>query len=644
MDARVLLLVLCQCVVTRCPLNEKYSGHSPAGFVWGAGSWATQIVGAWRTHAIKLDKCNVKGYTAWSLMDNFEWLAGYLEVFGIHHVIFSRPERPRDPKSAAKLYNGGSGTAVKAFDDFYYGTFPEDFIWASASASFQIEGALDADGRGESIWDNFAALDNNTGRTACDSYHKYQDDVNLLKNIGVSHYRFSITWSRIFPDGTLRSKNQGGINYYHRLIDALLVAGIKPMVTLYHWDLPQALQDLGGWTNASIITNFRDYADVCFEEYVSKVDFWITFNEPWVFLMKGLGTGEMAPGHRNLGDEPYLGGHNVLLAHAEAYHLFGNKYRAQNPEVQVGISFNIDWAEPKDPLNPEHIEASEWAVQMFLGWFANPVHGNGDYPDVMKRRIAAVSAAQGLNQSRLPAFTEEQKTLIKGTSDFFGLNHYTTHYTSKQDEGLAGESAPNYFLDRGVDTEFDPQWINSGSDWLRDVPWGARKILNWIKTKYGDVTIYMTENGFSDTSGVLDDQHRIHFFRYYTNEVLKAIHLDKVNVRSYTAWSIMDNFEWARGYTERFGLHYVDFDDPNLTRVPKASAAFYRHVIQDNGFKKGALTDPNRQPLSHEDDFLYGHFPEGFAWGAFCSALQTEGGGNLHGDTFIDCTVTLEWP
>ncbi|XP_071110740.1 lactase/phlorizin hydrolase-like [Haliotis cracherodii] len=610
--------------------------------------------------AIKLDKCNVKGYTAWSLMDNFEWLAGYREMFGIHHVNFSDPDRPRTPKSSAKWYTGliddnayrpgysrpgGRGTAVKTVDDFYYSTFPEDFIWAAASSSFQIEGAFDADGRGESIWDNFARVDNNhTGRIACDSYHKYQDDVNLLKNMGVSHYRFSIAWSRIFPDGTLRSKNQGGINYYHRLIDALLVAGIKPMVTLYHWDLPQALQDLGGWTNASIITNFRDYADVCFEEYVGKVDYWITFNEPWVFTVLGLGTGDLAPGHRNIGYEPYLGAHNVLLAHAEAYHLFGNKYRAQNPEVQVGITLNIDWAEPKDPLNPAHIEASEWAVHMYLGWFANPIYGNGDYPDVMKRRIAAVSAAQGLNQSRLPAFTEDQKAFINGTSDFFGLNHYTTQYVSKQNESLAGESAPNYFLDRGVDTEFDPQWIKSGSSWLRVVPWGLRKILNWIKNKYGDVPILITENGVSDRSGVLDDQHRIHFYRYYINEVMKAIHLDKVNVRSYTAWSIMDNFEWARGYTERFGLHYVDFDDPNLTRVPKASAAFYRHVIQDNGFKKGALTDPNRRPLPHEDDFLYGHFPEGFAWGAFSSAQQTEGGGNLHGrgDSLWDVFTTTE--
>ncbi|XP_046546595.1 lactase-phlorizin hydrolase-like [Haliotis rubra] len=608
--------------------------------------------------AITMDECNVKGYTAWSLMDNFEWLTGYREKFGIHHVDFSQPDRPRTPKSSAKWYTGpiddngyrsgytlpgGQGTAVEGDDDFYYGTFPDDFIWAVASAAYQIEGALDADGRGESIWDNFAAIDKNrTGRIACDSYHKYQDDVNLLKNMGVSHYRFSIAWSRIFPDGTLRSKNQGGIDYYHRLIDALLVAGIKPMVTLYHWDLPQALQNWGGWTNYSIINNFRDYADVCFEEYVSKVDFWVTFNEPWVFLIKGLGTGEMAPGYRNIGDEPYQGGHNVLLAHAEAYHLFDKKYRAQYPDVQVSISLNIDWAQPKDPLNPADIEASEWAMHMFLGWFANPVYGNGDYPDVMKRRIAAVSAAQGLTQSRLPAFTEEQKAFIKGTYDFFGLNHYTTQYVSKQNESLAGESDPNYFNDRGVDTEFDPLWIKSGSSWLRDTPWGVRKVLGWIKDKYGDIPIYMTENGFSDRSGVLDDQHRVHFFRYYINEVMKAIHLDKVNVRSYTAWCLMDNFEWLWGYTERFGLHYVDFDDPNLTRIPKDSAAFYRHVIQDNGFKKGSLTDPNRQPLPHEHNFLYGHFPEDFAWGVSSSALQTEGDGSLHGDILFDSTVISE--
>ncbi|XP_048237315.1 uncharacterized protein LOC124113782 [Haliotis rufescens] len=608
--------------------------------------------------AIKLDKCNVKGYTAWSLMDNFEWLTGYSEKFGMHYVNFSDPMLPRIPKASAKWYAGlvqdkgykpgysrpgGRGSAVQGEGEFHYGTFPKGFVWSAASSSFQVEGAVKEDGRGESIWDNFQVLHNDSGSVTCDSYHKYPEDVRLLKNLGVNHYRFSIAWPRIFPDGTKASKNQAGIQYYHRLLDALLAAGIEPMATLYHWDLPKALQDKGGWTNASIIGHFRDYADVCFSEYGNKVKLWITFNEPWVFLVKGLGTGDHAPGHTSRGLEPYLGGHNVLLSHAEAYHLYNDTYR-ETQNGQISLTLNIDWAEPKDPMKPSDIEASEWAVQMFLGWFAHPVYVNGDYPEVMKNRIASVSRAQGLNESRLPEFTEEQKNRTAGTHDFFGMNHYTTMYVYKQDEELAGRGKPDYFNDRGIKDEPDPKWLKSGSSWLYVVPWGVRKILNWVRNNYGEVPIYITENGLSDNNGTLNDQHRILFYRYYINEVLKAIDYDKVNVKGYTAWALLDNFEWDRGYSEKFGTHRVDFNSPDRTRTPKASAAFLRHIFEDNGFKPGALTDPKRTHLPFENEMLLEDFPESFEWGAATTAYQIEGAVDTEGRGPSTWDVFLKTP
>ncbi|XP_046557696.1 lactase-phlorizin hydrolase-like [Haliotis rubra] len=582
-----------------------------------------------RIKAVNLDNCSVKGFMAWPLMN------------GLQDVNFSDPHFPKASSmwyAGLVLDNGfkpgysrpgGRGSAVQGKGEFHYGTFPKDFLWSIASSSFQIEGAVMEDGRGESIWDNFQfVIHNDSGSVACDSYHKYPEDVRLLKNLGVDLYRFSIAWPRIFPDGTKASINPAGIQYYHRLLDALLAAGIEPMVTLYHWDLPKALQDKGGWTNASIIGHFKDYADVCFREYGNKVKLWVTFNEPWVFLVKGLEMGLNAPGYTSAWVEPFTGGHHVLLAHADVYHLYNDTYR-QTQHGEISISCNVDWTEPLDPTNSSDIEASEWALQMYLGWFANPVYVNGDYPDVLKARIVTTCKGEGRNVSELPAFTEAQKKRIKGTYDFFGLNHYTTQYVRKGNSTYkcltTGQCRPDFTPDLVIERLLDPSWPRSGSPWLLVVPWGMRKTLNWVRNTYGNIPIYLNENGLSDNNGTLDDQHRIDFFRAYINEVLKAIDFDKVNVKSYTAWSLMDNFEWEGGYYERFGVHHVDFDSTDRTRTPRSSAAFLRHVFKDNGFKPGALTDPSRQPLPFENELFFGVFPECFAWGASSSASHIEG-------------------
>ncbi|XP_076434590.1 lactase/phlorizin hydrolase-like [Babylonia areolata] len=597
--------------------------------------------------AIKLDGCNVRGYTAWSLMDNMEWNTGYSERFGIHHVDFDDPARPRTPKASARWFRtliadrgfkpgytqpGGWGTAPEMSEGFYYGSFPKDFVWAAATAAYQVEGGWNADGKGESNWDAFSHAGGHidggdTGDVACDSYHNYMQDVRMLQDLGVSHYRFSISWPRVLPDGTLQSRNKAGIDYYHRLIDALLAAGIQPMVTLYHWDLPNALQKAGGWLVESIVPLYRDYADLCFREYGDKVKLWITFNEPWVFSVLGYGTGEMAPGGRKPDTDPYRAAHHVLLSHAEAYHRYNDTYRASQ-KGQVGITLNCDWEQPRDMIKDGDVESSDVGLQTFMGWFSHPIYVDGDYPVELKDRVLKASLAEGRNTSRLPEFTAREKARVAHTSDFFGLNHYTSNLVTPSE--TSGE--PSYFNDRGISESKDPAWLGSGSSWLKVVPWGLRKNVNWIKRHYGDVPIYVTENGVSDRNATLDDHHRVRYYTLYLNELLKAINLDGVNVKGYTAWSLMDNFEWARGYSEKFGLYRVNMSDPHRARTPKASARFYRDLIKDNGFLRGSRTDPSpaAKPAS-EDTMMYGEFPDRFSLGVGSIAYQVEGGWDYDG-------------
>ncbi|XP_060064598.1 uncharacterized protein LOC132544951 [Ylistrum balloti] len=597
--------------------------------------------------AIHLDNVNVLGYTAWSLMDNFEWSRGYAERFGLHYVDFSDPKRPRTPKASAQYYrqlienNGFQELQSKPApqtegSEFFYGTFPENFAWSAATAAYQVEGGWKEDGKGPSIWDTFSHHDhvdnNDTGDVACDSYHKYLEDVQLLKDMKVTHYRFSLSWPRILPDGTTRHVNQAGINYYDQLIDALIDAGITPMVTLYHWDLPQALQNQGGgWLNASIADVFADYARLAFQKFGDRVKTWITLNEPWVVSVQGYGQGIKAPGLVSPGDGVYVAAHNLIRAHGKAYRVYEKEFK-QIQHGKVGITCNCDWEVPKSENVPSDREAAERALQFHFGWFINPVLNNGDYPDVMKWQILKKSITlQKLKQSRLPEFTNEEKEYLKGATDFLGLNFYTSNLAENY---IDPSTQADYYGDMDVKLSKDPSWLRSGSSWLTVTPFGIRRMLNWIKDHYGDVPVYVTENGVSDRNGFLTDDNRIFYYKHYINEVLKAIHLDNIDVRGYTAWSLMDNFEWSRGYSERFGLHYVNFTDPARPRTPKASAKYYRNIIQDNGFIPGTETAPTssspspmiqKRTLEKENVFVYGLFPQEFAWGVTTSAYQTEG-------------------
>ncbi|NXG61013.1 LPH hydrolase, partial [Hemiprocne comata] len=540
--------------------------------------------------AYKLDGVNLRGYNAWSFMDNFEWLNGYDPRFGLHQVDFDNPNRPRTPKRSAVYYAEiirNNGIPLPKEDEFLYGEFPKNFWWSVATAAYQIEGGWRADGKGLSIWDKYSHTplkisNDDTGDVACDSYHKIEEDVEMLKNLRVSHYRFSISWSRVLPDGTTRYINEMGLNYYERLIDTLLAANIKPQVTLYHWDLPQALQNVGGWENDTIVQRFKEYAELLFQRLGDKVKFWITLNEPYNTAYLGYGVGTAAPGVSvRPGRAPYVVGHNLIKAHAEAWHLYNETYRAKQGGM-ISITISSDWAEPRNPHSQEDINAARQYLQFLLGWFAHPIFKNGDYNEVMKKRIWERSLAQGLSQSRLPEFTESEKQRIKGTYDYFGLNHYTTvlTYNVNYPAGIL-----SYDSDRGVASVTDRSWLNSGSFWLKVTPFGFRKILRWIKEEYNNPPIYVTENGISERGAVdFNDTWRMHYYQSYINEALKAVVLDGVDLRGYTAWTLMDNFEWAVGFDERFGFYHVNFTDPNLQRRPKASARYYSQIINCNGF------------------------------------------------------------
>ncbi|PNF16839.1 Myrosinase 1 [Cryptotermes secundus] len=459
-------------------------------------------------------------------------------------------------------------------------TFPDGFKFGVATASYQVEGAWNKDGKGHSIWDyqthneTYLIADGSNGDDACDSYHMLEKDVALLKNLGVDFYRFSFSWSRLLPSGHINAVNNAGIDYYNGLIDALLREGIEPLATIYHWDLPQQLQDLGGWPNPVLADYFEDYARLLFENFGDRIKMWITFNEPSVFTNGYESNINHAPSIEAPGFGKYLASHTVLKAHAQAYHLYNNMFR-ETQKGNVGITLTIDWCEPKEETE-HHLAACERFQQFEMGLYGNPIFSEeGDYPEIVKTRVDNISEAQGFRRSRLPKFTQDEIEYIRGTADFFGLNHYTTQLGTPS---TVIDSQPSYRNDIGIHTEYDESWPESASSWLRDVPWGFRKILVSLKQRYGNPPIIITENGFSDREGHEDDS-RIHYHIGYLTELLKALHEDGVNVFGYTAWSLMDNFEWNQGYTERFGLHYVNFTDPERPRTIKKSGKIFKEIV-----------------------------------------------------------------
>ena len=342
-----------------------------------------------------------------------------------------------------------------------YGQFPDGFLWGTATAAYQVEGAWDEGGKGPNIWDTFTHAeagnidDDSSGDVACDSYHKYMEDIQLMKNMGLNSYRFSISWARILPNG-VGEKNQEGIDFYHSVLDALQDAGIEPAVTLHHWDLPQALEDQGGWLNETIADWFEEYSIVCFEEFGERVKFWITLNEPAVTSYNGYGIGEHAPGLVGPGTFTYIAAHNQIRGHGRAVQAYRQQFSQQNGKI--GITLSVGWKEPEDPLNSTHLDASETAMMFDMGWYSEPILGSGKYPAVMRQNIDQKSMAQGFEQSRLPSFTEEESAMIAGSADFLGVNMYTSQLVFPMAESIDTVSKDN---DDDVYQYQDPDWYAS---------------------------------------------------------------------------------------------------------------------------------------------------------------------------------------
>jgi beta-glucosidase len=438
-------------------------------------------------------------------------------------------------------------------------TFPAGFLWGAATSAYQIEGSPLADGAGPSIWHRFAhtpglVANGDTGDIACDHYRRWAEDVSLMRDLGLTAYRFSIAWGRVLPLGVGRV-NRSGLAFYDSLVDALLAANIQPVPTLYHWDLPAALDDRGGWLNPDSAGWFAEYTDVVVRALDDRVRMWVTLNEPWVVMDAGYLHGKLAPGHRNRYEAPRVT-HNLLRAHGGAV----SAYRAGGRH-RIGLVVNL---EPKYPASdrPRDLAAARRASAYMNRQYLDPVF-RGEYPPALAEIFG----------DAWPDFPAEDLAAIRQPIDFLGVNYYT--------RGVTRHSSRAYPL-RAV-TVHQPQHAYTETGW-EVYPQGLADTLRWVAGRYGPIPLYVTENGaaFYDppSAGSLDDALRVDYLRTHLRAVRQAID-DGVDVRGYFAWSLLDNFEWAHGYSKRFGLVHVDY--ATQTRTPKASAEFYAEVIRTHG-------------------------------------------------------------
>ncbi|CAH1647058.1 unnamed protein product [Spodoptera littoralis] len=466
-------------------------------------------------------------------------------------------------------------------------SFPDDFMFGVSTAAFQIEGGWNEGGKGESMWDTYVhkhpeyTADRSNGDVAADSYHLFMDDIDMIKSMGVDHYRLSISWPRILPNATDNNISYEGAKYYRTLFKELLKVNITPVVTLFHWDMPTPLMDLGGWSNPAIVDFFEDYARVAFNLYGDLVKIWTTINEPHQHCYNGYGKDYFVPALKSHGIGEYLCSHYILLAHARVYHLYQREFKPYQNGM-VGITLDAFWADPKDPNKPEDVEAAENYLQMHLGIYAHPIFSDfGDYPSFVRERVNNMSSLQGYSRSRLPYFSDDEIKMLRGSADFFGLNHYTTFLMSPSTMEPDWD-IPSLDHDTGVKMEQNLSWPRPGADWLTVNPPGFRKLINWIDNKYNSlkrIPIIITENGMSD-KGQTEDYERVSYFNEYLNQVLLAMYEDGCNVKGYFSWTLMDDFEWNDGYTTKFGLFKVDFDSPLKTRTPKLSAHNFANIVR----------------------------------------------------------------
>jgi len=528
-------------------------------------------------------------------------------------------------------------------DKFNGGNFPEGFIWSVGTNAYNIEGGWQANGKGNSIWDEYAngrftqdevmefwandegraegaqpmedplcleqgktdcwckTDDCMDGNTAANSWTHLDRDVENLKHLGVTSYRFSLSWSRLMPDGKTPNSDPAAAQYYHTLIDKLIEAGIEPLVTLYAYDLPVELSkdiEMGddddfwdqcfGWTCYEIIDYFKEYTRYALTEYSDKVKNWITITEPAVMADWGYGDCSFPPAYPSICSHNGLfasrtARHNALQAHVAAYHIYKDEFNGK--DGKMGLILNSRWSQANDETTQADIDAAENEMEMYVGWFADPIFGEtGQYSDLLKELLT-----KNDEWSSMFEFSEAQAALNAGSADFFAINHYNTQLVQACEK--SGDVCKYGF-------EVLPpceEWEATGSNWNKLAPWGQRRMLWWIDQHYDSkkYPIWITENGLAtiegdedgDHDGVsdpLNDYFRIDHLNEFMGQTLRAIREDGANVEMYTAWSLMDGFEWNRGYTERFGLFYTNFTELDATTTPKRSADWYAKVVATN--------------------------------------------------------------
>jgi beta-glucosidase len=438
-------------------------------------------------------------------------------------------------------------------------TFPKDFTWGAATAAFQIEGATTADGRGESIWDRFAHTpgrvhNGDTGDPACEHYYRWREDLDLIASLGLRAYRFSISWPRIQPNGR-GPANQKGIDFYRNLLEGLHEREIAPLVTLYHWDLPQALEDDGGWAARDTAERFAEYAELVFDGLGDLVDDWTTHNEPWVTAFLGYAFGTKAPGATDW-RRAIAASHHVLLSHGRVVRAFRDRSR----QGRIGITLNLTVARPGRDRDVDRAAARRLDGH-FNRWFLDPIL-RGAYPDDL---VELYEQQFG----ELSAVRDGDLETIAQPIDYLGVNFYRPNVVLAHDDG-------SVLGLRDVPLDGD----TTAMGWPV-VPEALTELLVGLKREYGDVPLLITENGaaFEDRvngAEVIEDPDRVAFLQGHVAAVEQAI-AEGVDVRGYYVWSLLDNFEWEHGYSQRFGIVYVDFETQR--RIPKRSALWYRSRI-----------------------------------------------------------------
>ncbi|HPD00239.1 MAG TPA: GH1 family beta-glucosidase [Acetivibrio sp.] len=441
--------------------------------------------------------------------------------------------------------------------------FPEDFIWGAATAAYQIEGAYNEDGKGESIWDRFShtpgnVFEGHTGDVACDHYHRYEEDIQLMKELGIKSYRYSISWPRIFPDGKGKP-NEKGLDFYKRLTNLLLENGITPAVTLYHWDLPQKLQDIGGWANRDVTDYFTEYSEAIIRNLGDVVPMWFTINEPFIISFLGHLFGNHAPGIKDINVTLQVA-HNLLLSHGKVLKI----YREMNQKGRIGIALNFSFKYPasKDPAD---IAAANLAFGVFGRWFLDPLY-KGQYPeDVLKYYE---------NMGVPFSYSQEDLKLISQPMDFLAFNYYSSDFIKHDDkQGFASiDPKPGKF------EKTEMNWIV--------YPQGLYDLIMYLDREYGKPNLIISENGAAykdeiNSNGRIEDVKRTKYLIDHLTQVHRAIE-DGANMNGYYLWSLMDNFEWSYGYSKRFGIIHVDHETQK--RIIKDSGYWYKETIANNEF------------------------------------------------------------